>query len=219
MSTLKAPEFGVKSEPHTVAMKRAGVSQPEDRHVAKPIRDLPFLLDGDFLQVTNDDKRTWDFRWNRKHYPIEPGQQGFVPFEALVNSLGDPRSMDNQLVKFSDAEGTRGIIMDRHAEITRLFAIYSVENENLDELVTKAPKVEVRTLSGQMVRFPSQMPDMLPWPAPQVDPFHINSDTSRMIDEVAAQNEDLRGKIAQLEARLDDEVARREGVTDDDGVE
>ena len=214
MANLKTPEFTQMPDiPMTTAMKRAGVSQPEDRHVAKPARDLPFLLDGDFLQVTNDDVKTWDFRWARKHYPISPNDTTFVPFEALVNALGDPRSMDNSLVKYSDGQGNKGIVMDRHAEITRLFALYAIENEDIDKMVTAAPRVTVKTLSGQVVRFPSQLPDMLPWPAPLIDDHAVNSDTSRMIDAVAAENSELRDSIARLEARLDKEIAGREGTT------
>jgi glutamine amidotransferase len=31
---------------------------------------------------------------------------------------------------------------------------------------------------GQVVRFPSQMPDMLPWPAPLIDDHSVSSDTT-----------------------------------------
>jgi hypothetical protein len=212
MPALTKPEFG---PPTVTEMKRANVSQPEDRHTPKPARDLPFLMDGDFLDVTNEDQRTWDFRWAKKHYTIAPGDRMIVPFEALVNALGDPRSMDNQLVKFSDGQGNRGIVMDRYAEITRLFAMYAIENENMDDLVRAAPKISAKTLSGQAVRFPSQLPDMLAWPAPMIDPHAVNSDTSRMIDAVAAENEDMRERIALLEARLDESMKSREGVTEE----
>lgn len=213
MAILDSPEF--QNQVLTTEMKKAGVSQPEDRHVPRPPRDLPFLMDGDFLQVTNNDVRTWDFKWARKHYPIEPEQTGFVPFEALVSSLGDPRSMDNSLVKFSDGQGNKGIVMDRYTELTRLFAMYAIENESMDDLVRKAPKVTVKTLSGQQVRFPSQMPDMLPWPAPMIDDHSISSDTTKMIDAVAAENAELRDAIARLESRLDQEIKGREGITEE----
>jgi hypothetical protein len=212
MPTLKEPQF-TDLPPTVTQMKRAGVSQPEDRHVARPARDLPFLLDGDFLKVTNNDTRAWDFRWNRKHYVIESKAEGFVPFEALVDMLGDPRSMDNQLVKYNDGQGFKGIVMDRHAEITRLFARYAIENEDIDALVLAAPKVAVHTLAGQQIRFPSMNPDMLPLPTPMVDEHAVNTDTTKMIDQVAAENAELRDVVTRLEARLDREVAAREGTS------
>jgi hypothetical protein len=211
MPPLKQPQFEDR-EVMTTQMKVSDVSQPEDRHIARPARNLPFLMDGDFLQVTNDDHRTWDFQWERKHYVIEPGDTSFVAFEALVDYLGDPRSMEGQLVKYSDGNGNKGIVMDRYAELSRLFGRYAVENENIDSLVEKAPKVEVKTLAGQTVRFPSQMPDMAPWPTPNVNPLAVNADTTKMIDAVAAENEDLRSSIKRLEERLDKAITNREGV-------
>jgi hypothetical protein len=172
-------------------------------------------MDGDFLQVTNDDVKTWDFRWSRKHYVVPPNEQGFVPFEALVNSLGDPRSMENQIVKYSDGDGNKGIVMDRYNEITRLFAMYSVQNENLDELVDKAPKVTVRTLHGQMVRFPTQKPDMLPFPVTFIDEHSVNSDTMQITDRLAAENNEFRERIADLESKLDRAIQTREGVDEE----
>ena len=211
MAALDEPQFGDRQVMVT-EKKIAHVSQPEDKHVTRPARNLPFLMAGDFLKVDNDDVRTWDFVWERKHYVIEPHQSAFVPFEALVDNLGDPRSMDGQVQTFSDGDGNKGIVMDRHWELMRLFARYAVENDTLDDLVDKAPKVSVETLSGQAVGFPSQRPDMLPWPTPQVNPFAVNADTTKMIDQVVAENQDLRNELERLEGRMDAALALREGV-------
>ena len=211
--TLVDPQFGTVP-PRLTEMKRGNVSQPEDRHVTRAPRDLPFLMDGDFLKVRNRDRKTWDFRWAKKHYTIAPDAEGFVPFEALVNSLGDPRSQDNALTKFSDGDGNKGIVMDRHAEITRLFAIYAIENEDMDKLVEAAPHVEVETLTGQRINFPVQRPDMLPYPVTLIDDHAVNSDTTRMIDQVAAENAELRTRMEELETRLHQEISAREGVTE-----
>ena len=169
-------------------------------------------MTGDFLQVVKQDVRTWDFVWDRKHYTVEPNASTFVPFEALVDNLGDPRSMDGNLVTFADGDGNKGVVMDRHWELMRLFARYTVENDILDDLVERAPKVEVRTLAGQLVSFPSQRPDMQPWPTPQVNPFAVNADTTKMIDSVVAENAELRSQIDRLETRMDAALATREGV-------
>ena len=212
MVTLKNPEFAPTLPPTVTEMKRAGVSQPEDRHVARAPRDLPFLLDGDILKVTNDDNRHWDFRWARKHYVIAPGEFGWVPLEALVNARGDPRSVENASVKYSDGQGNMGIVMDRHAEISRLYALYAIEGENMDALTMKAPKVRVETMAGKTVRFPSQLPDMLPFPVQLIDDHAVHSDSTRRMDELAAENMEYRDRIAVLEDRMDRALASKEGV-------
>ncbi len=212
MATLKNPQFAEKLPPTVTEMKRAPSGQPEDRHVARPPRDLPFLLDGDFLKVINDDNRTWDFRWGRKHYVLAPGEESFVPFEALVNALGDPRSVDNASVKYSDGQGNMGMVMDRHAEISRLYALYAIEGENMDELTMRAPRVRVETLAGQTIRFPSQLPDMLPFPVQLIDDHAVHSDSTRRMDELAAENMEYRDRIAVLEERMDRALASKEGV-------
>ncbi len=211
MPFLKRPEF--ENETKVEEQPIGNIAQPEDKIRPKSsARNLPFLMDGDFLQVINDDKRTWDFVWDKRHFPIEPGQMGFVLFEALVDMLGDPRSKDAELVKYQDSYGNKGIVMDRYAELSRLFGRYAVEGENIDELVQRAPKVRCATTLGQAVTFPCQNPSMIPWPTPMADPFHVNSDTTRMIDQVSAENADLRTKVDQLEASIDKILAAREGV-------
>lgn len=211
MAALPEPQFADRQVMVT-EKKIAHVSQPEDRHVTRAARNLPFLMAGDFLKVDSQDVRTWDFVWERKHFTVEPHQSVFVPFEALVDNMGDPRSMDGQVQTFSDGDGNKGIVMDRHWELMRLFARYAVENDTLDELVEKAPKIHVETLTGQAVQFPSQRPDMMPWPTPQVNPYAVNADTTKMIDQVTAENAELRDNLARLEERMDAELALREGV-------
>jgi len=79
-------------------------------------------------------------------------------------------------------------------------------------LLSKTPRVQVRTLDGRPVRFPGQNPNMLPYPALSIEADHINTDTSRMIEEARADNADLRTKVAQLEELLHQEIDRRAGV-------
>lgn len=205
MPVLKETQFG----------DRPVVDPPAKAEVLSKAaaRDLPFLLDGDFLKVQNDGSTTVDFRWARKHYIIEPGGEMFVAFEALVDALGDPRSMEGQVVKYNDGQGSKGIVMERYAELSRLFARYAVEQENIDELVSRAPRVRVETLSGQKVIFPSSRPDMLPFPVPMIDERAVNSDTTRMIDSVAAENAELRDRAATLEERLDQMQRRIEELS------
>jgi hypothetical protein len=206
MATLPAPQFADITKPpnfHDDAPKNP------QHHLSKtPPKDLPFLMDGDFLKVKNDDSRVVVFRWARKYYTLEPGQEMFVIFEALVDALGDPRSCDTVPTVYNDGNGSMGVVMERYAELTRLFARYGIEQENIDLLVAVAPKVRIETLSGQKVHFPSQRPDMLPFPVPMVDDRAVNSDPSRMIDSVAAENAELRERVSSYENRLD-EMQRR----------
>jgi hypothetical protein len=46
-----------------------------------------------------------------------------------------------------------------------------------------------------------------------VDEHAVNTDTTKMIDQVAAENAELRDVVTRLEARLDREVAAREGTS------
>lgn len=221
MARLGEPEFAPALNPQVeVARQKVGnISQPEDRIKTKSVgRDLPFLLDGDFLKVRNlDNAKTQVFRWARKAYTLEPGQEGFVPFEALVDVLGDPRSNDDEVVRYNDGNGTRGIVMRRHEELSRGFARYAVENESIDVLQSRAPNVAVETLNGQRVVFPFQRPDMLPFPVPMVDEKNLAKPVdSATIDRINADNEELREQIGRLTERLDAELKRREGV--DSGV-
>jgi len=230
MPRLSDPEFGdpgplMGGHVATTEMPRGvPITQPEDRHLTKATpRDAPFLLDGDLLMVTNDEDHAVSFRWARKTYVIEPGDKRPVPFEALVNGLGDPRSTDQAVTAFNDGNGNKGLVMDRYSEMSRLMAIYAIEGENLETwidrdgtrkpgLLDRIPRVRIETLAGQSVRFPGQNPNMLPLPAMVVDEHKINADTTKMIDAVASENEELRGRIEQLESFLQGEVARRAGV-------
>jgi hypothetical protein len=213
---LKEPQFAPPVDPRVDVTRKkvAGVSQPEDRHLTKSVsRDDPFLLDGDFLLVTNETQNTYSFRWARKHYIVEPGSSKHVIFEALVDALGDPRSMDNEVVTYNDGNGSQGIIMERHSEISRLFGKYAVENESLDDLVSKTPDVTVTTLNGDKVIFPGLRPDMLPFPNPGNDGgVKVNTDTTQMFDRLAAENEEMREQLRVTNERMDAVLASKAGV-------
>jgi hypothetical protein len=131
---------------------------------------------------------------------------------VVVDIMGDPRSKDNVTIRYNDGQGNRGMVLDRYAELCRMFARYAVENENLEELKIKAPKLVCKTLFGLTVTFPVQAPDMLAWPTPMLDPHSVDSDTVRMVDKVSAENADLREKYDDLVAKMDKLISAREGV-------
>jgi hypothetical protein len=221
MPPLKEPQFV------EVAHQRTGnIEQPDDRvRVRQHDRGAPFLMDGDFLKVTNRDGKVLVFAWNRKSYVLEPGESKFVPFEAIVDQMGDPRSMENEVQKYNDGNGGQGVVMQRSFEMDRLFSRYAVLGSHLDDkrdadgkvtegLLTKTPRVEIETLNGQRVAFPGTNPDMDPLPVQSVDERKINTDTVKMLDKLESENADMRASLAEMNDRMDALVREREGVTE-----
>jgi hypothetical protein len=182
---------------------RGAVSQPEDRWQTRPA-ERPFLMEHDILKVTNVDGVAWDFKWDRRIYLIKPGETGFVPFPAVVIKMGDPRSVDGVMTRFNTEDGTRGVIATRHDCLCTLFAHYGIPNEDLSELVDFAPKIEVRTMTDDLiVTFPAQNPQMAPWPVPQApQPGRENSDTRRLMDNMAEENRAMREELADMRAMI-----------------
>ena len=213
----------------TVAHQRTGnIEQPDDRIKTRAhTRGAPFLMDGDFLKVTNrSGDKTEVFEWNRKAFVIEPGQAKFVLFEALVDKLGDPRSMDEEVQKYNDGNGNQGIVMQRSFEMDRLFSRYAVLGSHLEDtkdektgkmvpgLLAKTPHVDVETLNGERVVFPATRPDMLPFPLHSVDERRVRSDTTQALDKLESENAEMRSSLEDLNSRLEALVREREGYED-----
>jgi len=193
---------------------RGVVSQPEDRHKARKA-DRPFLLEHDILAVKNTDDVTWEFRWDRRRYPIRPQETGYVPFPAVAMRMGDPRSMENEVVKYNTEDGQRGICVTRHEELTRLCGLYGVFEDpinypginKIDLLVDYAPKMEVTTMEGDPVIFPVQQPDMVAFPVPNApEPGKENSDMRRLTDKLQSENEDMRAELESMRQLIHDRL-------------
>lgn len=205
--------------------KTGNIEQPDDRVKTRAhSKGAPFLIDGDFLDVTNmHPSETYIFEWNRKAFVLEPGESKFVLFEALVDKLGDPRSMEEEVQRYNDGAGNQGIVMQRAFELDRLFSRYAVLGSHLQDtrdkdggttrgLLSKTPHVEVKTLNGERVVFPATRPDMLPFPLHNVDERKINTDTVKVMDKLAAENEEMRASLDDLTNRLDAMTRVREGI-------
>jgi hypothetical protein len=197
---------------NVVAMKsRGAVSQPEDRHRVRPA-DRPFLLEHDILRVENIDDVPWEFRWDRRRYMVRPGETGFVPFPAMVMAMGDPRAMENEMVRYNTEDGQRGVIFTRHEEFCRLFARYGIEQENLDDLIDFAPRLKCETMQGEPVHFPVQNPDMVAFPVPDApQPGKEHSDTRRLMDRLQSDNEAMAQELAEMRSL----IASKLGGTED----
>jgi hypothetical protein len=197
---------GVKSRGvvKVTSMKaRGAVSQPEGRWRTRPA-ERPFLLEHDILKVTNVDSVDWEFKWDRRKYLVRVGETGFIPFPAVMIKMGDPRSVPDMVTRFNTDDGQRGVIATRHDSFVTLFAHYGIGNEDLEELVDFAPKLEVRTMSDDMeVQFPAQNPEMLPWPVPQApQPGRENSDTRRMLSGLEDENRSMREELDELRSMI-----------------
>jgi len=85
------------------------------------------------LQVTNDSENsTYLFSFNSQRVSIPPGQTRLVPFDAVINRLGDPRSGPIRS-RIQPEEG--GIPIDvpsRYEEICRLAIIYGLYTDNVN---------------------------------------------------------------------------------------
>jgi len=201
------PARGKPKATVTSIKARGVVSQPEDRTRTRT-HEGPFLLGRDILKVTNIDNVTWEFQWDRRRYLIRPGETGFVPFPALVLKLGDPRSVDGEISRFTTEDGQEGMIPTRFDSLASLYAHYGIENYNLTELVEFAPKVEVRTMEDDiLVTFPAQQPDMAPWPVVhEPAPGRENADMRRVMEQTAQENKHMREELTELRRLVSDRL-------------
>jgi hypothetical protein len=168
---------------------------------------------------------TYVFEWNRKVAVVAPGQAKFVLFEALVDKLGDPRSMERESQRYNDGNGNQGVVMSREFEMDRLFTRYAVLGSHINDtkdkdgsiipgLLFKTPHVEVETLNGERVVFPAFRPDMLPFPIANVNEHRVRSDTISALDKLESENAEMREALNTLNERLTTEIRKREGYED-----
>lgn len=199
---------------------RPGDNQPDDRHITRNVpRDRPFLMDNDFLRVTNDDDHPVEFAWNRRRTVINPGETKTVIFQALVNKLGDPRAVDDAIQHYDDGNGDRGQISKRYEYIKSGFAMYGVQEERLDDytfppghpragevilgLRSVVPQLHVETEEGYPIQFPFQKPDMVPFPVHTAKSKVENPEMERIMAEQASENDYLRDELAKTNKRID----------------
>jgi hypothetical protein len=186
---------------------RRGISQPEDRHQERRAR-RPFLLSTDMVLVRNDDNVTWRFKWERKHYDVPPNHTLPVPFPAVVNMLGDPRSAVGETIRYRAETGEHGLIPSRYDTLAMLFAHYGIRDESVEALVDFAPKVTVTTMTGEPVIFPAQNPEMDAFPVPQVaEPGREQPiDTRGIIERYEAERDEMRGQLDRMEALVNQKL-------------
>lgn len=118
---------------------------------------------GDFVQVTveqmppNSKKNYIDLGWNNRYYRAEVGKTVAVPFEAVANHFGDPRSSGTaQAVRYGGPDSAPHYVPTRESEVARLRLRYAIltgsEGTFMDaDGNVLVPKVKVTTLSGDPV--------------------------------------------------------------------
>jgi hypothetical protein len=225
MAQLAAPEFqddtteGSPTKGATrgnTAKKARYASSGTTRGIAE-VRPLsaratgarPFLGENDLVMVENLDDVSWRFEWDKRAYDVSPGQHPMpVPFPAVVNAMGDPRSAKGMELSFRAEDGTSGMIESRHNSIVRLFARYQITNEDVDALVDFAPKLRVTTMQGDAIIFPAQNPNHEPWPVPNTPEPGREAPISvtEAVSEARAENALLREQMAHLQRLVDDRL-------------
>jgi len=177
---------------------RQGDVEPEPEPPSMFARaELPALIPGDVLSVKNDDSKPVEFAWNRRRWVVEPGATKSVPFEAIVNVLGDPRSDDRPAV-YDDGNGNKGQVMRRGDELGHLFARYGIQFEDRKELTRAAPKLVVsHPETGYRINFPAFDPEMDAYPVLNVGERDVTGQR-RALDGVMAENAQMRQELERM---------------------
>lgn len=105
---------------------------------------------GEHLDERRDEQTPLALVWNARRYEIPVNGSQFVPFEAMANAFGDPRSTEN-MSSYRDEAGNVGFIVDRATELRRLRTLYDNQFGNESE-VKWAPEATVEDLEGNPIR-------------------------------------------------------------------
>jgi hypothetical protein len=114
-------------------------------------RDIPVRSKtGDIIDIKRDDESPYTLRWDNKPYLCEIGKSTFVPFEAIANALGDPRSGPN-VANLRDVSGNNFFVNDRATEVRRLRTLYDNQLGSEGEILY-APEMDVEDLEGASIQ-------------------------------------------------------------------
>lgn len=158
------------------------------------------------LRVKNIDDKTHIFQWNGQAFPVRAGQESLVSFDALVATLGDPRSAPQPSSVMPDAGGVAIQIPSRSQEIKRLNVLYGVYTEGVNDpsyleglegvtLMSRLPKVEVYSLDPD----DGEDPIIFPCDDPTCDRFVQADGDKSQVGIMQRQLEQMRRKQAILE--------------------
>lgn len=151
----------------------------------------------ELLRVHNNTDQTIEFRFASRTHRVKPNQDQFVPFEAVVISLGDPRS-GPQPARIPLDSGGFLTIPGRKSELRRLSTVYGTydeENPASIKEVWNYPHVTVTNMEGdEPIVFPADDPE-----CSQFDPMEV--DQSQMA-ALQRQAEKMRRQLIVLEQQV-----------------
>jgi hypothetical protein len=142
---------------------------------------------GEHCRAVNQENYPITVGWGNVNYILQPGQDTFLPAEAIINFFGDPRSVD-KITHAELANGQHAWIPDRATELRRLRVKWQAMNMSGGEDELNAPHVDVYTLLGDWVPTVANDPKGL-----KVIPM-LSTTSDRM---------DLDATISRMQAQLD----------------
>jgi hypothetical protein len=147
------------------------------------------LVDNLYL-VTNEDSSPIEFAYARNSIVIEAGKHAMVPFEAIVEKLGDPRSGPTTQKIIVDGRDV-GRIASRSWWLKRLATYYGTYDPT-DVVGLKAimPKVSVTTLEGDDPKFS--------FPVDDPDCKYLSPSTNTGVSD----DENLRRELESMKRRM-----------------
>lgn len=155
------------------------------------------------LKVTNNRKEIVIFMWAKSKYICPPEGTIFVPFDAVVSKLGDPRSGPTEAeIKLEGGSVLR--VPARSAEMKRLAVSTGVFNpRDVEAIIAKLPDVTVTNMD-------SDEPIVFPAVDPECAEFVPVSQNKSEIAAMQRQLDKQRRTLALLEQQL---KARKVGPT------
>lgn len=147
------------------------------------------LKPGDVVRVHNLDDTDYEFMWDSVGYVVPANGDGMMPFEAMANWFGDPRSTSS-IRSNTDHKGLRGWIPDRETEVRRLRMKYGVEQGD-ERVIREHPNVEVYTASGERVL------TVLDDPSGQSTNVEVPR-SAKSFEDLATQVTNLQNQIAAI---------------------
>jgi hypothetical protein len=178
------------------------------------------LAAGDFCQVElldveeNDAYPEIILGWASREYTIPRGKKVIVPFEAMANRFGDPRSGSKILPIKEPGGETTGWIPDRKAEVARLRLLWGAHADNyprFDDI--SVPKIVVTDLNSEPVYTVVDDPE-----GKATEPVTQTADDRdallSMLDRQQQQIDRMRADLG-----LEPEIAAEENLPSDDDHE
>lgn len=157
----------------------------------------------------NHESNRYMFALNSQRWIVPPGGVAYIPFDAVVRSMGDPRSGPEAQRISNELGGQVSFVPARRDEIKRLSTLYGAYTEDVDapsapahmgepagpSLRQRIPVVTVTNMdNGDPIIFPVDDPTCTKFTAP-------DSDTSAMAS-MLRQMESMRRQIATMEAQV-----------------